>query len=197
SRALAHAGLGNYAGVVGDYDLALAIRPRDPLLHAERGWAYLILNDHERAREDFTEAIRLDPTEGHSYNGLGYALVKLGKAIEGVREANKALQLGPPTRRLFYNAARVFAQAYAMEAEAEQTSRGPGSRSDAYREEALRCLVQALERREQERPAEFWQKVVGPDSRDRRDGALYPLRGSRRFVDLAQQYDPPAGGRLQ
>ena len=129
--------------------------------------------------------------------GATYALVKLGKPIEGVREANKALELGPPTRRLFYNAARVFAQASAVEAEAEQSSPGSGLRSDAYRAKAVRYLEQALALLEKERPAEFWQKVVGPDSRDRRDGALYPLRGSRRFAELAEQYAPPVGGRSQ
>ncbi|MBI1917002.1 MAG: tetratricopeptide repeat protein [Planctomycetes bacterium] len=195
-RALAHWGLGNYAAVVGEYNHALTVRPGDPTLLAAQGWAYIALEDWKRARDDFTQAIGRDPTNAQAHNGFGYALVKLGKPIEGVREAREALELGPPTERLFYNAARVFAQASAVEAALAQSSRGSWDKSEDYREEAVRRLVQALALVKEQQRAEFWRKTVRPDSGDLK-GALYPLRRSPRFADLAEQYDRPAGGRPQ
>src|SRR5262249_2829098 len=56
--ALAYAGLGNYAAAVGEYNHALRVKPNDAVLHTARGSAYLVLGDLERARKDFTEAIR-------------------------------------------------------------------------------------------------------------------------------------------
>src|SRR5262249_42048581 len=143
-RALAYAGLGNYAAAVGEYNHALRVKPNDAVLLTARGSAYLVLGDLEWARKDFTEAIRLDPRNATAHNGRGYALVKLGKSFEGVREAQTALELGHPTPSLFYNAARVFAQASALEAIAEQSSRSPGGWSAVYREEAMKSLARAL-----------------------------------------------------
>jgi eukaryotic-like serine/threonine-protein kinase len=188
ARALAHAGLGDYAAVVGDYTQTLVLRPKDPALHEARGWAYLAIGAAPQARDDFTEAIRLAPRNSHSHNGLGYALVRLGKAAEGVREARKALALGPPTRRLFVNAARVLAQAAAIE-EARTPRRAVAGES--YRAEAVECLVRALASLGGEKKrAEFWERYIRPDSL-RPGGALYPLRRSPRFADLVERYERP------
>src|SRR5262249_20654997 len=70
-RALVQAGLGDFAAAVGEYTQALAVRPGDAALHAARGWAYLVLDVPGRARDDFAEAARLDPANGHARNGLG------------------------------------------------------------------------------------------------------------------------------
>jgi tetratricopeptide (TPR) repeat protein len=181
-RALAQSGLGDYAAAVGEYYQALALRPQDPALHAARGRAYLVLDQMERARHDFTEAVRLDGTNGPAHYGLGYALVKLGRSAEGVAEARKALELGPPTPGLFYNAARVFAQAAALEK--SQPSRSAWRTGDEYRETAVDYLRRALALLESdEKRAEFWHEVV------RRDGALSPLQRSYRFADLAEYYN--------
>src|SRR5262245_33549426 len=59
-RALAQAARGDYAAVTGEYTRALAAAPKDPALHAARGWAYLVDDAAPKlALPDFTQAIRL------------------------------------------------------------------------------------------------------------------------------------------
>jgi Flp pilus assembly protein TadD len=50
------------------------------------------------------EAIRHDPTDADAYNGLGYALEKMGDLDEAVKQYRMANQLDPadPTYRTHY-----------------------------------------------------------------------------------------------
>jgi hypothetical protein len=73
-------------------------------LHRELGITFLLGKDWKRARVEMLEAIRLDPTVADAYNGLGYALEKMGELDEAVKQYRKATQLDPadPTYRTHY-----------------------------------------------------------------------------------------------
>jgi tetratricopeptide (TPR) repeat protein len=174
ARALTRLGLGDAAAAVEDYTRALALRPQDATLRAGRGWACLACEAPRLAERDFTIAIRLAPTSGDAYNGRGYARVCLGRPADAVADARTALRLGPQDSRLFYNAARIFAQA------AVRQESGSG-----YRDEALEWLTRALDLLGEDRRVEFWRQCV------RSDRALSSLRFSPGFARLAALYDRP------
>lgn len=73
-------------------------------LHRELGITFLLGKDWKRARVEMLEAIHNDPTDADAYNGLGYALEKMGVLNEAVREYRRATQLDPadPTYRTHY-----------------------------------------------------------------------------------------------
>lgn len=74
---------------------ATELDPENPDLHQELGITFLLLKDWERARVEYLEAIKHDPTEGASHNGLGYALEKLGEILPAVNEFRMAVRLDP------------------------------------------------------------------------------------------------------
>jgi hypothetical protein len=73
-------------------------------LHRELGITFLLGKDWKRARVEMLEAVRNDPTDADAYNGLGYALEKMGELNEAVKQYRKATQLDPtdPTYRTHY-----------------------------------------------------------------------------------------------
>jgi len=73
-------------------------------LHRELGITFLLDRDWKRARVEMLEAIRHDPTDADAYNGLGYALEKMGDLDEAVKQYRMATQLDPadPTYRTHY-----------------------------------------------------------------------------------------------
>jgi len=89
---------------VEDLRAALKLDAGNSDLHRELGITFLLGKDWKRARVEMLEAIRLDPTDADAYNGLGYALEKIGELDEAVKQYRKATQLDPadPTYRTHY-----------------------------------------------------------------------------------------------
>ncbi len=83
---------------------ALKLDPENSDLHRELGITFLLGKDWKRARVEMLEAIRHDPTDADAYNGLGYALEKMGDLDDAVKQYRKATQLDPgdPTYRTHY-----------------------------------------------------------------------------------------------
>ena len=83
---------------------ALKLDAENSDLHRELGITFLLGKDWKRARVEMLEAIRNDPTDADAYNGLGYALEKMGELSEAVKQYRKATQLDPadPTYRTHY-----------------------------------------------------------------------------------------------
>jgi Flp pilus assembly protein TadD len=73
-------------------------------LHRELGITFLLGKNWKRARVEMLEAIRHDPTDADAYNGLGYALEKLGDLDGAMKHYRMATQLDPqdPTYRRHY-----------------------------------------------------------------------------------------------
>jgi Flp pilus assembly protein TadD len=83
---------------------ALKLDAENSDLHRELGITFLLGKDWKRARVEMLEAIRHDPTDADAYNGLGYALEKMGDLNEAVKQYRVATQLDPgdPTYRTHY-----------------------------------------------------------------------------------------------
>jgi hypothetical protein len=83
---------------------ALKLDAENSDLHRELGITFLLGKDWKRARIEMLEAIRHDPTDADAYNGLGYALEKLGDLDGAVKQYRMANQLDPadPTYRSHY-----------------------------------------------------------------------------------------------
>jgi tetratricopeptide (TPR) repeat protein len=108
-RGLARTELGQYPGAIDDFTKALELHPTSAV-QAYRGWTYLVVDSPKLALRDFELAIELDPKNADAYNGRSFARVKLGRHREAVQDVAEALRLGPPSPRLYYNAARALAQ---------------------------------------------------------------------------------------
>jgi serine/threonine protein kinase/predicted Zn-dependent protease len=162
-RGLARAELGQYPGAIEDFTKALELHPTSAV-QAYRGWAYLIVDAPKLAMRDFELAIELDPKNGDAYSGRGFARARLGLHREALRDATEALRQGPPSPRLFYNTARIFAQC-------------PGP----YANRALELIQQALSLLPAEHRREFWLTHV------QKDAALAGLRRHPSFIKLETQ----------
>ena len=83
---------------------ALKLDAENSDLHRELGITFLLGKDWKRARVEMLEAIRHDPTDADAYNGLGYALEKMGDLNEAVKQYRMATHLDPadPTYRTHY-----------------------------------------------------------------------------------------------
>jgi Flp pilus assembly protein TadD len=53
-----------------------------------------MLGRHERAIQDYDEAIRINPENANAYYGRGLAYGELGKSVESERDIQKAKFLG-------------------------------------------------------------------------------------------------------
>ncbi|MCI0464179.1 MAG: protein kinase [Gemmataceae bacterium] len=186
TRGLIRAKLEDYPGAIADYTQALALEP-DAATHAHRGWTYLANDAPRLALSDFQEAIRLQPESGDAHTGRGYARARLGQYREAVADAETALRLGPPSPRLLWNAARVYAQAAGkVDTDTALWDRRAGELRHQYEQRAVRLLRQALAMtRAPEREA-FWRDFIRADS-----VALRPIHRSPAFAQLAAEYARP------
>ena len=83
---------------------ATKLDPANSDLHRELGISFLLGREWKRARVEMLEAIHNDPTDADAYNGLGYALEKMGELSEAMKQYRMATRLDPadPTYRTHY-----------------------------------------------------------------------------------------------
>ena len=159
-RGLARAELGQYPGAIEDFTKALELHPTSAV-QAYRGWTHLVVDAPKLALRDFELAIELDSKNGDAYNGRGFARATLGRHREAMEDAAEAVRQGPPSPRLLYNAARIYAQC-------------PGSGP----QRALELIQQALSLLPADQRRSFWSTHIRPDP------ALASLRRHPMFVTL-------------
>jgi tetratricopeptide (TPR) repeat protein/tRNA A-37 threonylcarbamoyl transferase component Bud32 len=186
-RGVTYAKLGRYAEAIADYSRALAQEPRSPGMRTRRGWAALMAAS-QMALADFDEAIKLNPKDGDSYNGRGYARVQLGQYRAAVADAETAVRLGPPAPEMSYNAACIYSQAVAQ-AQLDQKAADHETLAARYRDRAIELLGQALDMLPAAQRGLFWRQAVQPDV------ALNPVRYAPGFILLQEKYAPPASRR--
>ncbi len=159
-RGLARAELGRYPGAIEDFTKALELSPTSAV-QAYRGWMHLGVDAPKLALRDFELAIELDPRNGDAYSGRGVVHAGQGRYREATRDAAEAIRLGPPSPRLFYNAARIYAQC-----------------PDANPQRAMELIQKAVHLLPGDQQRAFWSKTI------RTDPALTTLRRRPAFVQL-------------
>jgi tetratricopeptide (TPR) repeat protein len=108
---------GDWDDALAAYQKALAASPLPSLavkVHTKRGWIYAQSLDPpqldlDKARDDFTAAIRLDATYADAHAGLGYVRALQKAPGEAQREAAQALWHGSDEYLLLHNVACVYA----------------------------------------------------------------------------------------
>ena len=176
ARGLAHATLGQYRNAINDYTRALELEPSSNML-TRRGWAYLI--DAQRlALQDFDEAIQLNPEDGDSYNGRGYARVMLGDYAAGVKDAEEAVRRGPKVFPVYYNAVTIYSRAVEQVQKDKQLSNEQRSAATGrYVARAVELLTQTA-------------NIIGPKNLPilrktlAGDSAIDPIRDRAEYQDF-------------
>lgn len=74
---------------------AIELDPRNSDLHLELGISFLLGKDWKRARIEMLEALRNDPANANTHNGLGFALERMGDLDGALKHYRMATQLEP------------------------------------------------------------------------------------------------------
>jgi len=182
-RGLAKAHRKDFTGAIADYTQALALKPDRAPLHAHRGWAHLVSDAPKLALADFEEAVRLDPASADAFVGRASALVLLGRYRPAVADAEEALRHGTPTPRLYYNAARTYAQAsLAAAPHSGLRNRDALNVSFRYQDRAIELLTRAIGLIPSDERESFWREVI------RSDDALNAIRRRPQYSALSAQF---------
>lgn len=191
TRAALRTRIGQYPGAQTDYTRAIELDP-DADTYAARGWCYLVSGAPRLAVPDFDEAIRLTPEVGDPYAGRGYARMLLGQHDLAIADADKALSCGPESPRLYYNVARVYAQAVGkLDRQLTYIGTGDISQRLDWEDRCTRALAKAVNMMPSAEAEAFWQNVVGTDK------ALDPIRRGSGFTQLSGRYPSPPGKPLR
>jgi tetratricopeptide (TPR) repeat protein len=110
--------LKDHRAAIPEWDKAIRLNYRDPAVYANRAFSYLQRGQHERAKADCDEALRLDPDLRAAR--LTRAVYHLrqhargeGLAPEAVADIEKVLTGEPNTAEVWMTAAQIFAGASA------------------------------------------------------------------------------------
>ncbi|MFM9960315.1 MAG: protein kinase domain-containing protein [Planctomycetaceae bacterium] len=183
ARGLAYSLTNKPREAINDYTMSLQYEPSLNML-GRRGWAYL-LNSAKLAKEDFEEAVRLDPLNPDSLQGLAYATVTLGDHAAAVANLEKAApiiknapaRLGVQAWPLSFNQAATYSQAYAKAVVDPTLS--PERRealTKQYVTQAIAWLTEAHTVAGPQYRAVFSQELRG-------DGAFDPIRTRPEFIE--------------
>ncbi len=89
---------GDFLGAIQGYERVMQITANPPLLalaHANRGFAYLSLNQLAKARQDFEEALKQQPESSSAYLGLGMLARRSGDLEEAARDFRLSAETQP------------------------------------------------------------------------------------------------------
>lgn len=87
-----------YAIAIESYDEAIKLNPAYADAYNNRGFAYSITGDFNKAEEDFIQSIKMDPKSANAYYNLGKLYIKLGDRKRADLAFEKAEEIDP----LFY-----------------------------------------------------------------------------------------------
>jgi Flp pilus assembly protein TadD len=94
-----------YQEAVGILEKAIKTASQNTSLHNYLGLVYMELQDFEKARECYMQAIQLSPGYPDCHNNLGLALLNLGKCYQSYKSFEKAIELNVYFAEAYYNMA--------------------------------------------------------------------------------------------
>jgi tetratricopeptide (TPR) repeat protein len=189
SRAMARGQAKDHAGAVEDYSRALVLEKEPKEITGvlvNRGQAYLACQADQPALRDFEEVIKRDAGNSTAYLGRGFVRVRKGDIPQGVKDAEKAIQVDPKNPKTTYHAARIFAQAAGkMDSDKERSNRQAIDKRFYYQDRAVALIRRALLLLPEQQRERFWKENVAADS------SLGAIRHTYAFSQLEEQYTPP------
>jgi len=73
------------------------------ITHNNRGISYVKLGKHEKAIDDFNNAIKIDPEYEEAYNNRGISYAELGKHENAIEDFTKAIEIDPEFAEAYIN----------------------------------------------------------------------------------------------
>src|SRR5438876_10443241 len=92
---------------VADLEAIVKSSPEDPIAHYHLAKQYYLSRRFDDAREQYDEAVRLDPKSSRAHLGLGLALFELGHPGASQEEFERALELDPRSAWAEYMIAKL------------------------------------------------------------------------------------------
>ncbi|HEY3145703.1 MAG TPA: tetratricopeptide repeat protein [Dongiaceae bacterium] len=109
ARAQAFDDLGDYTRAIADYDSAIVLAPKDPVLRLNRGVAKIHAGRPADAVADYDEAARLKPDWHLPYFDRAVALTDLGQRAAALKDYDHAIQLKPDDAWIYVGQGDVLA----------------------------------------------------------------------------------------
>ena len=81
--------------IIGELDASIQRHPQDAVAYADRGLAYIHLQEFEKAIKDLDEAIRLDPQSAVPYYYRGLVYRDIGRLQQSLGDFNEAIYIDP------------------------------------------------------------------------------------------------------
>jgi tetratricopeptide (TPR) repeat protein len=95
NRANVYAQRAKYERAFADFDAAMALDDKNPLIPYNRGNAYFDIGQYKLAVADFTRAIELDDRFALAYFNRGLAKEQLGDTVAAAEDYRRALAIDP------------------------------------------------------------------------------------------------------
>ena len=94
--------LGDKAGAIADYTLALQIDPHDDIAHNNRGLAHYDLGEYQAAIEDFDRALQLNPNNVAAYCNRGFSRSHFGDQAGAIADYSEAIWIDPDNTTAYF-----------------------------------------------------------------------------------------------
>jgi tetratricopeptide (TPR) repeat protein len=108
SRGIAYFSKGENDRAIRDFDEAIRLKPKSPVLLYNRGFAYYSKADYDRAIQDYDEAIGIFPKYMIALNDRGNAYYRKGDYDRAIRGYDDAIRLNPKTAIAYANRANAY-----------------------------------------------------------------------------------------
>jgi tetratricopeptide (TPR) repeat protein len=103
TRANTWAEIGNHDKAISDYNVCIALDPKDARAYNKRGFSKYNLGRYAEAISDFDQVIALDPKEARTYNNRGVSKRTLGRYAEAILDYDQAIALDPKYAMAYNN----------------------------------------------------------------------------------------------
>lgn len=92
-----------------DYDKSIALAPNDYRMYNDRGRLWRdVLKNNNRAMEDFSRTIALNPDFAEAYASRGWLLISANRTVDALADMNNALIRDPKSTVAYEGRANIF-----------------------------------------------------------------------------------------
>jgi tetratricopeptide (TPR) repeat protein len=114
-RALAYSLKGRYATAIGDYDMAISMKPDFAVALNNRAWAYYRWGKPSAGLADVEKSLQLSPTSPHALDTRAHIRQALGDPAAAMRDYDKAMWYGGARMIKLYQCGLTEARLYTGE----------------------------------------------------------------------------------